>query len=206
MCELLTKWGASEWAGIIQAGGAIISSIFLFYTFNSQKESAEIEKKSKRAEHLPEFYGTVNTKYPLKDNGSGGYFARPFNGEDTIIFVKIEFKKNPIQLNDYYFEDPKNKIVKSIDKSLFESKRIFLPGEFIEVKYTVNFRSYFEVEDNFSNYEEINLMNGVSPNYRNEIKLESMLYFSDILGNKYELSFCIHDLVKVEITKLKMID
>lgn len=206
MCELLTKWGASEWAGIIQAGGAIISSIFLFYTFNSQKESAEIEKKSKRGEHLPEFHGTVNTICPIIFNNSGGSSQEPFNGEDSTIIVKIGFSKNPIQLNNFKFVDPKNQIVKSIDESLFDSKRILLPGESIEVKYTMNFKSYFEVEGDFSTYGGSNLVECILPNYRSEINLDSVLYFSDVLGNKYELSYCIVDLAKVEITKLKMID
>lgn len=206
MCELFSKLEASDWAGIIQAICAIIASIFLFFTFYSQKKSAEIEKKSKRGEHLPKFHGTVNANYPTVEDGYGGSFEEPFNGEDSTIIVNIEFKENPIQLNDFNFVDQKKQIVNSIDKTLFDSKRILVPGESIEVKYSINFKSYFDVKDNFSFKGGSALVECGLPNYRSEITLDSVLYFSDVLGNKYELSYCIIDLVKVEITKLKMID
>ncbi|MEI2274725.1 hypothetical protein OHD16_21440 [Sphingobacterium sp. ML3W] len=110
MCEITTKWGPSEWSGIIQAVGAIIASIFLFLTFRSQKrseklmkESAEIDKRAKRGEYLPEIKLEILTFYPTISDGFGGAKIRKYNGEITTIEIKVIFNKNSVQILDFEF-------------------------------------------------------------------------------------------------------
>ncbi|MGJ1329392.1 hypothetical protein [Sphingobacterium multivorum] len=213
MYEILTKWGASEWAGIIQAGGAIISSIFLFYTFNSQKDSAEIARKSaeldrkaKRAEYLPEIETSINVFEPVRQLPDGSFVQNGFNGEITKVIVKIKFDKNPVQILDYDFDKTEKYIQKEFYPFPFDQNKILLPGEYFEVTFGINLLTYFDLDkdSNHPQFSQITEANGID--YRGKIYLRNRLIFADMLGNKYQFQFDIINLNAIHITELKMID
>ncbi|VXC44696.1 hypothetical protein [Sphingobacterium multivorum] len=213
MCEIITKWGASEWAGIIQALGAIISSIFLFYTFNSQKESAEISEKSaeldrkaKRAEYLPEIKSDLKIEYPNKPNMSGGFIIDAFNGSNTTVTVIIKFNKAPVQILDFDYLKTEKYIQMEIYPFPFDEKKILMAGEFFEIKFYINLQKHFDLvnEGNDPDFSSIVECNGID--YRKKIFLHNKLLFSDMLGNKYELKFNVIGLEKLELSGLTMID
>lgn len=210
MCELLSNYNASEWAGMIQALAAIISSIFLFLTFNSQiksarlsKETSEIDKKAKRAEYLPILESYINVKYPTVDYGFDLY-NEPFNGEDTHITVDIIFNKNPVQLISFQNIDNLNNINITTDK--IDQNNILLPGSIFRITFVLNFQIYFDLinEHNLADYNGIIESSGI--NYRDKLNFNNELIFIDMLNNKYKLQFKIEKTENLLISDLRIID
>lgn len=213
MCELITKWGPAEWSGIIQAVGAVIASVFLFLTFNSQKkseklmkETANMDKRAKRAEYLPEINISINTLEPVKQLYDGSLSRDAFNGENTTVEVKLNFSKNAVQILDFEFLKLEKYIQFDIYPFPFDIKKILLPGEAFEVKFYINLQQYFGLvnEDNDPFFSGLVESTGID--YRGKIYLRNILYFADMLGNKYQFKFNIGGLNTLHSSELKMID
>ncbi|MFE2861617.1 hypothetical protein [Sphingobacterium multivorum] len=195
----------SDYVDLLQALIALASAYLLYKTLKSQQLSAEIERKSKVGEHLPEFNGKIDPFYPGGPDGYGGRSDEPFNGEDTRINILIEVNKNAIQLTDFVLIDTSNKITKELDQSYFDNKRLFVPGDTFEISCKINLKSYFKIEGDYSRKGASDLVEIAIPTFRSDLNLDGMLYFSDVIGNKYKMLLKIN-LERIEFSNLKMID
>lgn len=225
MCELLTKWGASEWAGIIQALCAIVGSVFLFLTFDSQKksekltkETADMDKKAKRAEYLPEIRGQAlqpifpkNNWYKdeskLRDENGFPvtFFDDIYGGRDTQLTIRIFFEKNHVQIYELNI-DKKGKIFEYTTKNMTNTeKEILKAGDFLEITFTINMMNYFNVKPWESSLELIDQVSD-DPDYRSQFCLSGEIYFKDLLGNKYTFNFNLEKFDQLTLSNIKMID
>lgn len=215
MCKFLSELTMSEVTDFFTMLIAIGSAWLLYKTFESQKKSteiakevSEIDRRAKRAEYLPEIESEIRAMYPSKSDGSGGYFPDFYNGEETTITIKIIFKKHPIQLlnwNPYHIE---NKIKIECSPFPFDIDRILLPGKYFEMRITLNLQEYFNLPliNSKPSLESLEDDNYNEKDYTEELFFHTKLYFADMIGNKYELSFDINGLYKISLADLKMID
>ena len=213
MCEYLSKLTTSEVTAIITVLIALPSTWFLYKTFQSQKDSTEIAKetsiidrRAKRAEYLPEITTQIDTIFPTEPDGFGSVNTKPYNGELTTCTVKIIFNKNPVQLIDWKHENGEKYIQMNFSPFPFEIDRILLPGNDFEIIYTINLRDKLQltVEEISPSLETLENDDQVEPYSR--LFFHNKLYFADMIGNKYELTFNINGIKDLTISDLKMID
>lgn len=225
MCENSTEWGPSEWAGIIQALVALASAYLLYKTLKSQKEAtetskavAEMDKKAKRAEYLPEIRGLAlkpifpkNNWYKdesklMDENGFPvTFFDDIYGGRDSQLTIRIFFEKNHVQIYKLNI-DKKGKHFEYNTRNMTNTEKdILKAGDFLEITFTINMMNYFNVKPWESSLELIDQVSD-DPDYRDQFCLSGEIYFKDLLGNKYKFNFSLEKYDQLTLSNIKMID
>lgn len=213
MCEYLSKLTTSDVTDFITMLIAFASAWLLFRTFQSQKEStiiaketSEIDRKSKRAEYLPEIIFMIDTIAPHTLNPYGSADYDIFNGEETKMAVDITFNKNSVQLLSFNLVHQENHVSYDYNKESFCKEKILLSGNSIRISYYVNFQKYFNLTNEGNEPDFTSIIIATQGDVNGRFIISSNLYFLDMLGNKYELQFDISGINTVKISSLKMID
>lgn len=213
MCEFLSKLTTPEITDIITMLIALASAWLLYKTFESQKASTQIAKevsiidrKAKRAEYLPEIRSKILPIYPKHELSPGKHMAMPYNGDITTIIAKIIFKNNAVQLIDFKNDSKDEGVNITLDPFPFDLNQILISGNYLEIKYTINLKNYFEYlkKENKTDVSDDIYILMIKPHKK--LIFRNKLYFSDMIGNKYELGFIIRGLEELIISNLKMID
>lgn len=203
MCDLLLNLKISDVTDILTMLIALTSAWLLYRTFKSQetsiataKEVSEINKKAMRGQYLPVINEDLEVIYPKHINNSGDSSNAPYNNGNTTIIVKIIFRKNAVQLIDHKCTNGDKHISITTSHNPFETDKILLPDNYFMIKYTINFKDHFNLETPSLN------QNGP----HKSLFLHNELYFLDMVGNKYELTFNIEGVEKLTVSDLRMID